>query len=303
MNRVIFEGVIDGIFMDRIVRDDEFSMPTTHFHPEFEIYYLLDGTRHYFIENKTYPISKGSLVLIDAMQIHKTSAYGKSAHDRVLIELTSEPFSGFFENICGMTLKSLFDENAGIWAFDEAGQRYVEALIFSIVDEFTGQRPFYQSVIMMKITELLLFVTRRKDGWPAGPAVSLSLMSKHTQIHGITEYISENYDKVKTLDQICKRFYISKSYLCRIFKEVTGFTVQEYIHVRRIKRAQELLENGDMSVSEISASLGYGTVTHFERMFRKYTETTPLKYRKKMRLIRQKVRERKAEVNLAKPEA
>ena len=296
MNRtIIFEGILDGVVVDRVVRGDEFSMPTMHFHPEFEIYYLLDGARYYFIENKTYPINKGSLVLVDAMQIHKTSACGKAVHDRFLIELTSEPFSGFLKSVCGLTLKSLFSEHAGIWELDEAGRRHVEALLYSIADEFKCQRAHYSNIVMMKIAELLLFVTRLKTGGRAGTEASLSESSKHTQIHGVTEYISENYDKVKSLDEICRLFYISKSYLCRIFKEVTGFTVQEYINMRRIKKAQELLEESDMNVSEISAALGYGTMTHFGRVFRKYTETTPLKYRRKMRLIRQKVRERKDE--------
>jgi AraC-like DNA-binding protein len=270
-------------------------MPAMHFHAEFEIYYLFDGTRYYFIENKTHTIKKGSLVLVNSMQIHRTSACGRAPHDRFLIELTSEPFSGFFRNICGLSLENLFAELSGIWELDEAGQRYVEKLLDEITDEFRGQREFYASLAMMKIAELLLFAARLKTGGQGMYGASLSHASKHKQTQVITEYISANYAKVKSLDEICKAFFISKSYLCRIFKEVTGYTVLEYINMRRVKKAQEYLENGEMNVAEISAALGYGTVTHFERMFRKYTETTPLKYRQKARLIRRKVRERKSE--------
>jgi len=46
-----------------------------HFHPEYEIYYMFNGERYYFIENKTYHIRKGSLVLVDSMHIHKTRLY------------------------------------------------------------------------------------------------------------------------------------------------------------------------------------------------------------------------------------
>jgi len=297
MNRVIFEGVLDGIVVDRIVRDENFSMPSMHIHPEYEIYYLLEGERYFFIEDKTYPINKGSLVLIDTMKIHKTSDYGRAAHDRFLIEFSSEPFATFFGAMCDIPLQSLFAGHSGVWELDEKGRRTVEGLIADIADEFRDQKPHYQTLVMMKIAELLLFAARIKTGgrFGAGEGASLSKTAKHTQIHGIAEFISNNYAVIKSLDEICERFYINKCYLCRIFKEVTGSTVQEYIHMRRVKKAQELLENSVMSVSEISASLGYGTVTHFERMFRKHTETTPLKYRKKMRLIRQKVRERKEE--------
>ncbi|MCL1820813.1 MAG: AraC family transcriptional regulator [Oscillospiraceae bacterium] len=293
MNRVILEGVLDGIVVDRVVRDEEFSMPSTHFHQEYEIYYLFEGERYFFIEDKTYPIHKGSLVIINAMQIHKTSAFGKLPHDRFLIEFSDEPFAAFLRTVCGAELQNLITEHVGVWELDERGQYAAEQLLCSIAKEVKEQKPHYQTIVMMKLAELLLNVTRfEKRGKAGAPA---SREAKHAQINGITDYISNNYDKRISLDAICKEFYISKSYLCRIFKDVTGSTVQEYIHMRRIKKSLELLEDNNMSVANVSASLGYGTLTHFERMFRKYTETTPLKYRKKMHLIRQKVRERKNE--------
>ncbi|MCL2003022.1 MAG: AraC family transcriptional regulator [Oscillospiraceae bacterium] len=300
MNRVVFSGILDGVVVDRIVRDDEFSMPSMHFHPEFEIYYLLDGERYYFIEDKTYAIGRGSLVIIDAMQIHKTTALGKAAHDRFLIELAPEPFAAFFGGLCGTAPHSVFAEHTGVWMLDGEGQRVVEGLLREITLEFKEQRPHYQALVMMKIAELLLFVTRLKPRGRTAAGAPAPQMPKHIQVNGVTDYISTHYDKVKSLDEICKRFFINKSYLCRIFKEVTGSTVQEYIHICRVKKAQELLEDGGMNVTRIASALGYGTVTHFERVFRKYTETTPLKYRKKMRLIRQKVRERKDEKHLTK---
>lgn len=295
MNRLIFKGVLDGIVVDRIIRDEDFAMPSIHFHPEYEIYYLLNGENYYFIENKTYRVSKGSLVLVDATQIHKTSTLGKSIQDRMLIELTSEPFSSFFEAICGMNLANFFKEHAGVLELAETGQTHVEALLNSITREFEEQSINYQSIIMMKIAELLLFVVRCKSDKRTLTKALAPDSVKHKRIHDIIGFILENYTKVKTLHEISKLFYINKNYLCRAFKEVTGSTVQDYINIHCIKKAQELLEDSDMRVSEISSYLGYGSVTYFERIFRKYTETTPLKYRRKMLLINQKVRERKKE--------
>ena len=299
MNKVIFKGVLDGVVVDRIARDGEYTMPAVHFHNEYEIYYLFEGARYYFIGNKTYPINKGNLVLVDANQIHKTSAFGKGAHDRFLAEIAPGPFSDFFENVCGMPLQNLFDDYSGVWVLDANEQRYAESLMFSMMDEFTERRSYYQNVAMMRLAELALLVTRLRAGSRAASGATLSDAPKHAQIQRITEYISNNYNKVKTLAEICEHFYISKSHLCRIFKDVTGFTVQEYINMYCIKEARQLLEESDFNVSEISSALGYGTVTHFERVFKKYTETSPLKYRQKMRLIRQKVRERKKENGLA----
>ena len=78
---------------------------------------------------------------------------------------------------------------------------------------------------------------------------------------------------------MARRFYVSKSYLSRIFREVTGFTVNEYRNVSRIRKSQQLLRDGKLSVTEIAAQAGFENLTYYERVFKKYTDTTPLKYR------------------------
>ena len=293
MRKVVFKHVLDGIMVERVVRDEEFSMPSSHIHPEFEIYYLISGTRHYFIEDKFYHIGKSSLVLIDTMQMHKTSAYGKEPHERFLIELTTEPFAGFFSGLTGERFQDVFTGLAGVWELDEGERRFADEIFETITNELREQKLYCQTLVMMKLAELLFYVARLKAERRVRTSPGKS--SKHIQINSVTDYISTSYNKPISLDMICRRFYINKSYLCRAFKDVTGSTVQEYIYMCRIKKAQELLKNSVMSISEVSSAIGFGTPTHFERVFRKYMETTPFKYRKKMLLIEQKVRERKSE--------
>ena len=98
MVKKLCECVLDGITLERVVRNEEPVMADMHIHPQFEIYYMFNGERYYFIEDKTYHIRKGCLVLIDSMHIHKTSVLGKDYHDRFLIELNAEPFPRFSKN-------------------------------------------------------------------------------------------------------------------------------------------------------------------------------------------------------------
>ena len=63
----------------------------------------------------------------------------------------------------------------------------------------------------------------------------------------ILDYIRDNLAEPLTLDQIAGRFFISKHYLCRIFKSATGFSVMEYIIYSRILRARQLLRRGSAS--------------------------------------------------------
>ncbi len=63
------------------------SMPLPHVHNSYEIYYLLEGERYYFIHNTTYHVKKGMLVLIDPSVIHRTISTGRPDHERLLINI------------------------------------------------------------------------------------------------------------------------------------------------------------------------------------------------------------------------
>ena len=85
MEQIIYTEKTDGISIDRIRRDAAFSMPRKHLHNEYEIYYLLEGERYYFIDRRTCHVTGGSLVFIDRNQIHQTSQAGPCSHERILI--------------------------------------------------------------------------------------------------------------------------------------------------------------------------------------------------------------------------
>ena len=93
------------------------------------------------------------------------------------------------------------------------------------------------------------------------------------------DYIQENLTEPLTLDQISNKFYISKHYLCRIFKSATGFSVMEYIIHSRILRARQLLQEG-VSVQQAGELSGFSDNSHFIRTFGNLTGTSPGRYAK-----------------------
>ena len=145
---------------------------------------------------------------------------------------------------------------------------------------------------VMKFAELLIFI----DRFDRRKVASFETDLKYTKINEISTYIYGHSHEDITLATLAKQFYINKSYLSRIFKEVTGFTVNEYINTNRILNAQKLLsEHSDLNITQIAYTVGYKSITDFERMFMRYTETTPMKYRKKVQLSHKKLRDRRKE--------
>ena len=108
---------------------------------------------------------------------------------------------------------------------------------------------------------------------------------KYKVAYTIADYLSEHCERTISLEELSKQFYLSKSYLCRIFKEVTGYTINEYTNIHRIRKAKRYLEETDMSISEIAHTLGFESLTYFERMFKHYMTLSPLKYRKTLNTV------------------
>ncbi|MHB8130663.1 MAG: AraC family transcriptional regulator [Mobilitalea sp.] len=282
MDTVLISDAVGGIMLERIERDASFNMVSKHFHNEYEIYYLVSGERYYFIEKQTYYVKKGSLVFIDRNQIHKTVGTSTTYHDRILLLIPGEAMEPIFRLYDNIDIATIFAKNSGVIELNESGQRYVESILFGMIKELKEKHTSYEFVMKSKIAELLIFALRIKNGENTTMQSETRQTEKYKKINEIAEYISHNYQRSISLADISQDFYISKCYLSRIFKEITGFTVNEYINIVRIKKAQQLLENTKYSITQIAELIGYDSITYFEKVFKKYIELSPLKYRTKI---------------------
>ncbi|MBQ9549743.1 MAG: 2-isopropylmalate synthase, partial [Lachnospiraceae bacterium] len=98
------------------------------------------------------------------------------------------------------------------------------------------------------------------------------------RITEIMNYIQENYLSV-TLDDLSKEFYLSKPYLSKYIKEQSGATFSENLQKIRLKKACTLLKNGNMKVERVAENVGYPSVEHFNRQFKKRYGMTPVQFR------------------------
>lgn len=277
MRQVIYDEAMDGITISRIIRNYEFNMPFKHTHDEYEIYYLIRGERSYFIENRLYHVQPGSLVFINRNVIHMTSQYGENYHERIVLELNEEPLSSLLASTGELSLPDFFRLHQGIIQVSPENQAYILSLFDGIADELATQDPGFRLMALEKLTRLLVFSLRY---FQCSEPELLSDSPIHRRISEIAAYICDHYADAGSLEQVAQHFYMSKSYLNRVFKECTGYTVNEYINVNRIQQARKLLAETTLPVSDIASSLGYESVTYFEKVFRKHTETSPLKYRR-----------------------
>ncbi len=285
MKQVVFKERIPGLMTEQVINDEEFNMNVRHMHSEYEIYYLLEGKRYYFIESETILIHPGTLLFIKKETIHKTtSVAGYPHYNRMLIELKQDWMEDFFQRLRVVTIEGFF-EKCRVVELDAEGQRLAEQTILAISKEAHDREIGYEQMIRARLIELMLYIIRNKQMGPPIDSSGKQLSAKCCKVNEVAEYIQENCHKKLSLIWLGEHFFVSKCYLSRIFKEVTGFTVNEYLTVQRIKRGRRLLETTDYNITQISEMSGFESVTYFERVFKKQMGQTPFKYRK-LRLVK-----------------
>lgn len=232
----------------------------SHSHPFCHMLYAAKGEAAFCCGNENFTFREGEVILVPKDVKHSY----KNETDRIFeyLEIKFAPGHNFEErlNLPGVIRSdeklagSLFTqivsdyEDAG-HASEEATASYLDALLHVITSE-----------------------SRKKS----------SKSSRYIDITGfsplsvrIISYLEEHFQENFSLDTLAEDLQYNKTYLCKAFRDDTGATILDTLNMIRIRRAAELLTYSDRALAQVSEDCGFGTVSHFNHVFRKYTGITP----------------------------
>nr|MCR5715779.1 AraC family transcriptional regulator [Lachnospiraceae bacterium] len=92
-------------------------------------------------------------------------------------------------------------------------------------------------------------------------------------------FIKLNYSGPIRIDKLAYSFGLNRSYLTRLFKDATGYTLQEYVLIYRMKMATQLLLDTPESIQDIALAVGYTDTFTFSKAFKRHTGKSPSQYR------------------------
>ncbi|PHV71274.1 AraC family transcriptional regulator [Sporanaerobium hydrogeniformans] len=286
MDKLLYFAETEGIALERMQRIGKFDMNVKHFHNEYEIFYLLEGKRQFFFDNRAYEIKPGSLILVNENAIHMTRANSDEdiGHDRIILYINKQKMKELDNLFPTINLVKFFREQYGVFHLNEEQQTQFMTFYESLKQEFDTKERHSHAMIAMQIIMYFIEFMRKNQAHKIAD-INSNTSAKYQTIYAVSDYISEHYTESLSLESLASYFFLSKYYLCRSFKEVTGYGINEYIHIHRIQKAKQLLEETKLSVSEISQMLGYESLTHFEKIFKTYMTLSPLKYRKTLNIV------------------
>lgn len=259
-----------------------------HKHDFIEIAYVISGHGIHIVGDYEYEISKGDLFIVNYNVPHgffpkEGSTDGPILYDCVFMPgfLDASLFSSIhFEDITSSFLfKSLFPGDhapnpdlklKGI-EFNEIGDLFTK-----MHTEYKLMKKGYCDIIRAYLIELIVKIFRfiEEDGRKPSSLKNRELIDKAIL------YLKHNYNSDVKLSDLAIQSFISKNYFSKLFKEVTGINVSDYIQGLRIDEACSLLRNSDMKVIDVAAQVGFKDLKFFYEVFKKITGKTPGDYRK-----------------------
>ena len=278
---VTFYASTGDIALEHMVRRGHFDMKVKHFHPEYEIFYILQGQRNFFFDNRSMTASEGDLILIDSNLIHTTRSVseGDLGHNRIILYVTRDKMQRFDRQYPELNLVRYLHQNYGIYHLTPEQQSRFMDFYYFFKEETRTLGPHYK--LMVDLNTALLFAHMTRDLHRENQISAAAAMdSVHANACRIADYLYAHYHEDLSLDQIAEKFSFSKYYISRTFREVTGYTLREYLNLHRIRAAKQLLEETSFPVEEVASRVGYHSSVYFEKIFKKYMGLPPLQYRK-----------------------
>lgn len=263
-------------FFDYDERSADINMQFQHFHTFYELCIPLSPHTGHFLEGKLYDLQAFDIIGIPPNVLHKTQYPAGDPSKRIIIQFNlPKSVAGFaneYEQLAG-----IFHQDVPIFRFDmELRQRLFRKLndIYQLAEKTD---PMRNLIIHQKFIEFLTLLFLNQGHNKYANATEMTPMEK--KIYSITGYIHAHYTEDLSLETLSQKFFISSCYLSHQFRDVTGFTLTDYIQMTRVRNVQTLLINTQMPITEAALACGFTSFSQFNRVFQKHIGISPTKYR------------------------
>ncbi|MGN0639085.1 MAG: helix-turn-helix domain-containing protein [Huintestinicola sp.] len=249
-----------------------------HSHDFYEIYFFVDGNVKYYIENESYALSKGDVLIIPPGKLHRPVIDGDQVYERYVLWISSRYASTnrgiacFTNEIIQMTE----EKNTRLTSFEGDELRALTGLFDKLLESYVSSDPLAVFTAGSCITLISEAILRKLKTAPRAAEEQEDL------IRQVISYINRNVVNAPSLEELSVRFFVSKYYLSHKFKEHTKTTVHQYILMKKVNLAKELLEKG-ISPQEVCESCGFSTYSNFYKAFSAQTGSSPKQFRRQIK--------------------
>lgn len=257
--------------------DDGWDMERFHFHDYVEILLPVSGWGEIYVNSQVHPLSAGQIYLLGGSVLHRTLVEGHYGRYVLYIRRgTLEQFSTLQTDLTRLAIAGY--RSCRLGARQEEITRLFRDLSDMPQDSSYGGDLTRMGTLLTLLGQVAPSLLRASGGMGEKPG-SAQIEDK---IKPAIRYIRENLTEKITLEDVAAEVHVSRHYMCRIFKQATGYKLMDFVNQSRVCRAQELLREG-VSVREAGERVGFSDYCNFIRTFRKIAGVSPGRYGRSFR--------------------
>ncbi|NWL89022.1 AraC family transcriptional regulator [Paenibacillus sp. 79R4] len=241
-----------------------------HYEKGYEIFMFISGSGSFTIEGSKYELEPYSLLMINSNELHVVNISEDQPYERAVLTLDGNFMAPFMSSGVDLfrTIKYRRlgqDNQLSAKTVKESGLLELFNKLQRALEQGSAEHEVVAKCIIVQIASLINDLARNDPP---------SSKRGEPKVAAVLEYINKHLEESLSLDHLAEQFYITKYYLCHIFKETTGYTINQYITYKRILKADELMRQG-FTATQACFAAGFTSYSSFYKSYRKLTGRTP----------------------------
>lgn len=245
-----------------------------HWHEHLEFLYFVSGTARIECGSSPMTVEAGDLVVVNSNELH----YGRSASTDVFYYALIMDTSLLHSSVSDASVTKFItplQQNRLLLRNLIRGDADVAACILAIIRELDGKPFGYELAVKSELYRLLVLLLRGHIASVLSSDEHAARLKKMERFQPVLRHIDAHYDEPLPVEALASMAGLSRYHFSRLFKELTGRTISEYITAIRLDKADYLLQHTALTISEIAGATGFSDIFYFSRTFRKHKKMTP----------------------------
>lgn len=246
-----------------------------HYHHAYELYYVIDGEREYFIGDKFFKVKRGDLVWVPKDMLHRTDGKGAT---RFLLFFKDTFIKKY---LSAEAIEKLVSHEPFVFTAEAEHNTEFSNMFFVLLKEFNKSKSSEENcdefLMAKQLSELLYYMYSHENHYTD------TSTNTNNRMHLIVKYINDNYAYELSIQELADKFGITKNHFCHVFTKHMGVTFITYLNTIRIKAACDMIKRDEDTILEISNKCGFCSPHYFYRVFKKEKGMSPSEYRRQFR--------------------
>lgn len=238
---------------------------------DYHILYIVEGTGYATIGGEKHKMGAGTMLFFHPWQLR---VYGMHRNKD-----SRSYYLHFNGSACEELMRSLRLDSGNI--FNVGISLTLTRLLDDLINEFRLKNEHYEYMCQSHLLSILTLIARKKSDTSRGSSETKK------RINEICKYIYDNCGRIESVSELAQITHLSESRFSHLFSKTVGVSPQSYLLRAKIDVSKEMLTNTDLSVGQISVSVGFRDQNYFSRAFKRFTGTSPTEYRRHLTEISQ----------------